>query len=282
MSSNKHFNVATTIATLKYCNMDYLDNLKELGFSQYEVSCYSTLLKNHPINGSQLSKISGVSRSRVYDVLRNLMRKGVVQEVEDSLYVPLPADELLKRLQTQFEGNISVLKEQLNDISRASSFEYIWTLMGYQSVLDRAIEMIKNARTELYIRIFPKAAKILDPYLHEADNRGVGIRYIAMGDMPLTFDIQVIHPKSEKLIYTLGGRSMDIIADRKEALVGIFEKGKEDLSPISWTRNHWFVIANRDSLRHDFYHYFLDKTYDRKQELSAHEKQIYQLIKDED
>mgnify|MGYP003975103031 CR=1 FL=1 len=262
--------------------MEDLDKLKELGFSQYEVSCYLTLLKNHPINGSQLSKFSGVARSRVYDVLRNLTRKGIVQEIEDSLYVPLPADELLKRLQTQFEGNINVLKEQLNDISKGSSFEYIWTLTGYQSVLDRAIEMIKNASTELYIRIFPKAAKILDPFLHEAVNRGVGIRYIAMGDTSLTFDIQVIHPKSEKLIYTLGGRSLDIIADRKEALVGIFEKGKEDLSPISWTRNHWFGIANRDSLRHDFYHYFLDKTYDRNEELSDHEKQIYQLIKDED
>ena len=262
--------------------MENLDQLKELGFSQYEVSCYMALLKDYPINGSQLSKLSGVARSRVYDVLRNLMRKGLVQEIEDSLYVPLPGDELLKRLRTQFEGNLSVLKEQLNDISKGSAFEYIWTLTGYQSVLDRAIEMIKNARFELFIRIFPKAAKILDPYLYEAVNRGVEIRYIAMGDMPLTFDIQVIHPESEKLIYTLGGRSMDIIADKKEALVGIFEKGKEDLSPISWTRNHWFVIANRDSLRHDFYHYFLDKTYDRNEVLTEHEKQIYKLIKNED
>ncbi len=262
--------------------MEHLDKLKELGFSQYEVSCYLALLKNHPVNGSQLSKYSGVARSRVYDVLRNLSRKGIVQEIEDSLYVPLPADELLKRLRTQFEGNLSALKEQLNDISKSSSFEFIWTLSGYKSVMDRAIEMIKNARSELYVRIFPKAAKILDPYLHEASARSVDIRYIAMGDMTLKFDIQVIHPKSEKLIYTLGGRSMDIIADKKEALVGIFEKGKEDLSPISWTRNPWFVIANRDSLRHDFYHYFLDKTYDRNQELSEHEKYIYQLIKNDD
>lgn len=270
------------MATLSQKIMVHLEKLKELGFSQYEVSCYTALLENHPINGSQLSKISGVSRSRVYDVLRNLMRKGIVQEVEDSLYVPLPADELLKRLKSKFEGNISVLKEQLSDISKGSTFEYIWTLTGYQSVLDRAVEMIKNASAELYVRIFPKAAKELDPYLHEAAARGVDIRYIAMGEMPLTFEIQVIHPESEKLIYTLGGRSMDIIADKKEALVGIFEKGKEDYSPISWTRNHWFVIANRDSLRHDFYHYFLDKTYDRNQKLSDREKHIYQLIKSDD
>ena len=259
--------------------MEDLDKLKELGFSQYEVTSYLALVKNHPINGSQLSKLSGVARSKVYDVLRALTKKGLVQEIENGLYVPLPPDELIKRLKSQFEGNLSVLKDQLNSLSRSSEFEYIWSLFGYQNVLDRAINMIRNAKKEIYVRIFPKAAAELDPFLQKAATRGVDIRYIIMGEMPLTFDVQVIHPDSEKLIYTLGGRSLDIIVDKEEALVGIFEKGKEDQSPINWTRNHWFVIANRDSLRHDFYHYFLDKSYDRGLPLTAHDKAVYELIK---
>ncbi len=259
--------------------MENTTNLQELGFSQYEISCYLTLAGNHPINGSQLSKLSGIARSRIYDVLRNMSKKGLVQEIDNGLYVPLPADELVRRLRNQFEGNINKLENQLKENSRGDGFEYIWTLVGYQTVLDRAVDMIRSSRKELYVRLFPKAARVLDPHLHQAEQRGVDIRYIAMGEMPLTFAVQVTHPDSEKLIYTLGGRSLDVIADKKEALVGIFEKGSEDRSPISWTRNHWFVIANRDSLRHDFYHYFLDKTYDRQQELTNEEKKIYQLIK---
>lgn len=259
--------------------METISKLKDLGFSQYEISCYLTLTGNHPINGSQLSKLSGIARSRIYDVLRNMAKKGLVQEVENGLYVPLPADELIKRLRNQFDGNILSLEKQLKEASRGDGFEYIWTVIGYQTVMDRAANMINSARNELYVRLFPKAARLLDPHLHKAEDRGVDIRYVSMGEVDLTFDVQVIHPDSEKLIYTLGGQSLDIIADKREALVGIFEKGNEDQSPISWTRNHWFVIANRDSLRHDFYHYFLDKTYDRKQELTAKEKQIYKLIK---
>jgi hypothetical protein len=61
--------------------------------------------------------------------------------------------------------------------------------------------------------------------------------------------------------------------------VGIFEEGQEDASPINWTRNRWFVIANRDSLRHDFYHCFLDKIIERGETLSDKERQIYGFIK---
>jgi hypothetical protein len=103
-----------------------------------------------------------------------------------------------------------------------------------------------------------------------------------MGETPLVYDIQVIHPDSDGVEEKIGGESFDIVADKSEALVGIFEKGKEDLSPIIWTRNRWFVIANRDSLRHDFYHYFLDKIYEDKESLTDRDKTIYEFIKRDD
>ena len=188
-------------------------------------------------------------------------------------------DELVKRLRHQFEGNLSILEEQLREVANESTYEYIWAIFGYNQVIKRAIELIKASRKELYVRLFPETARHLDKHLHDASEREVDIRYIAMGEMPLTFDVQIIHPNPEKLVDTLGGYSLDIIADKSEALVGIFQAGNEDYSPINWTRNHWFVIANRDSLRHDFYHYFLHKMYEQKQELSERDKRIYELIK---
>lgn len=258
--------------------MDY-DKLKSLGFSQYEISCYVALAANHPLNGSQLSRISGIARSRVYDVLRNLTRRGLVLEAGDGLYVPLPPEELLKRLQREFSANLEALKQQLEGSTQNAAYEYIWMIRGYDQVMAKAREMIALARQEIYVRLFPDSAQRLNDELKAAEARNVGIRYIAMGNMPQLFDIQVQHPDSEDLIHTIGGRSFDIIADKREALVGIFEQGREAQSPINWTRNRWFVIANRDSLRHDFYHYFLEKVYARQEQLSEHEKCIYDFIK---
>jgi HTH-type transcriptional regulator, sugar sensing transcriptional regulator len=257
---------------------DY-SKLKQLGFSQYEIACYLTLAAQHPINGSQLSSISGMARSRVYDVLRNMVRKGLVLDIGGGLYAPLPPEELYKRLQRQFDDGLEALKDRLNGAASKTAYEFIWLIRGHSQVIAKAQEMIAGARKELYVRLFPDSGRLLEADLKKAETRGVGIRFIAMGDMPDRFEIQVTHPDAEHLLETIGGRSFDVIADRSEALVGIFEEGRKDASSINWTRNPWFVIANRDSLRHDFYHCFLDKIIEQKVELSERERRIYEFIK---
>ena len=257
---------------------DY-EKFKGLGFSQYEITCYLTLAANHPANGSQISRISGMARSRVYDVPRNMVRKGFVLEVGEGLYVPLPPEELYKRLQREFDDGLEQLRSELNGIGAETAYEFIWMIRGYEQVIAKAKEMIAAARNELYVRLFPTSADRLGGALKAAQARGVAIRFIAMGPVDLGFDIQVTHPESERLMETIGGRSFDIIADKSEALVGIFEKGQEDKAPINWTRNRWFVIANRDSLRHDFYHYFLDKIVESGDMLDQRERHIYEFIK---
>jgi len=253
--------------------------MTEFGFTKYETSCYMALVAQHPCNGSQLSKRSGIARSRIYDVLNTLSRKGMVFEIEPGKFVPLPPEELKKRLKSRFQENLESFEHELNAVTTKSEFEYILTLKGYESVMEKATEIINHAQTELYIRLFPRSGKRLARCIEKAAERGVGIRYVCMGPMSHKFKIQIEHPNSEELIEKIGGESFDIIADKQEALVGMFETGKENLSPFIWTRNKWFVIGNRDSLRHDFYHYFLNKTYDCNEPLSKEEKQIYEFIK---
>ncbi|NOX34734.1 MAG: TrmB family transcriptional regulator [Deltaproteobacteria bacterium] len=261
--------------------MDTYSNLKELGFSQYESACYMALVSNHPVNGSQLSRISGIARSRIYDVLRSLIAKGYVIEINSGQYAPLPSDELIRRLKRSFDSNIEAFEDQIAKAGRKNDFEFVWTITGYDNVMEKAIEMIKNAKEEIYVRLFPEADRHLDKYLTSADERGVKIRYIAMGKIPKKFDIQVLHPDQERLQQTIGGRSIEVITDKSEALVGVFETENEEASSINWTRNQWFIVANRDSLRHDFYHCFLEKILDRHQELTKEEQRIYRIIKED-
>lgn len=257
---------------------DY-DKLKRLGFSQYEITCYLTLAAHHPVNGSRLSRLSGVARSRVYDVLRNLERKGFVLAVDDNQYVPLPPDELFKRLEHRFNEGLQSLKDHLSNAAPEAGYEYIWTIRGYDQVMAKAIEMISHARQEIYVRLFPDTGKRLTPHLKKADERGVGIRFISMGPTERRFKIQLAHPAGPDLIAAMGGLSFDLIVDRAEALVGVFEAGQADTSPINWSRNRWFVTANRDSLRHDVYHCLLDKILEQGQSLTDEEEHIYHLIK---
>ena len=262
--------------------MDIASILRDFAFSKYESSCYLALLAKHPSNGSQLSMLSGIARSRIYDVLRGLAKKKLVFEIEKGLYVPLPFEELKKRLRGQFESNLKILDDQLDAMVEQSSFEYLFTLKGVDEVITKARDIINSATQELYLRLFPETWRRLRKQIERAIHRGVVVRFISMGPMASVYDIQVFHPDVDHIKNKLGGESIDIIADKAEAIAGIFETDNVNRSPFIWTRNHWFVVANRDSLRHDFYHYFLDKLYERRESLSTRDKQIYAFIKADD
>lgn len=263
--------------------MNDYSKLKELGFSHHEISCYLALVSKYPGNASHISRASGIARSRIYDVLRDLTEKGIVMEAGNGMFVPIPPDELIKRLKNRFVTGIKALKMQLESVSRETSYEFIWSFKGYDRTIQKAREMIAEADKEIYARFFPKAFHALEKDLKKAEQRGVGIRHVAMGkSIPLMFEIQVNHPGAEQLVQKTGGQSFDLICDAKEALVGIFETGKENTSPVNWTKNRSFITTSRDSLRHDFYHCFLEKIHDRGLPLSHREEKIYTLIKSEE
>jgi sugar-specific transcriptional regulator TrmB len=61
-------------------------NLANIGLSDYAIHTYLSLLQHHPINGSQLSKRSGIPRARIYDILRTLKARGFVSEASKGTY----------------------------------------------------------------------------------------------------------------------------------------------------------------------------------------------------
>lgn len=255
-------------------------NITELniGLSKYVMTAYMALTAEHPVNGSQLSRNSGIPRARIYDVLRTLKSKGFVVESSEGMYTPIPAEELIRRLRHDHESALETFEEKLKDVQQQSKNDVIWRIKGYETALGKAKEMILQAKNEIYVRMFPQEGEHLDSKLKKAEKRGVQIKYISMEPIPEKFKIQVIHPPPESQDDIFSDRFFDIIVDRKEMLCGMFISGDEDNSVLHWGKNDWFVISGRDSLRHDFYHYFLHKIMTKNEPLTDREKAIYELI----
>jgi len=249
-----------------------------LGFSQSELKTYLTLLSHNPANGSQLSRFSGIPRANIYAILDSLKNKGVVGEIEEGMYTPIPPDEFLNRLRNKAKSEIESVKKMIAAVSNNQFTEYIWTIKGYDNVMNKAVEIIGAAEQELYVLLYPEEARLLDPHLETAESRGVKIRYISMGIPLTTFDIQIIHPEFESVQRSHGGRVIDVVKDRNEILVGMFEQDREDESPINWARNHWFVMALRETIRHDFYHYLVHKMLSQGLESDDRDRELYRLV----
>lgn len=257
------------------------EQLKELGFSSYEIACYLALVAKNPANGSQLSKVSGLARSRIYDTLRNLTRRGFVDEVGEGMYVPLPPEELIRRLRKSFEANLAALRAEIDRVSLRSDRDHIWTMRGVADVLAKAEDMIDGARQEIYIRFFSEEGRVLKAALASARQRGVEVKYVALGEPVAAFDHQVDHRDADRVREAIGGRCLDLVTDRDEALSGIFRSGEEDDSPINWSRNRTMVLNTRERMRHEFFSAYLHKTLDRGEPLNEAELATYKMINED-
>jgi sugar-specific transcriptional regulator TrmB len=256
-------------------------NLVNIGLSDYAIHAYLSLLQHHPVNGSQLSKQSGIPRARIYDLLRTLKKRGFVAEAGKGIFVPLPPDELIKQLRRDYEEDLDRFEDLAREAQTPADHDFIWTVTGYQRVMDKAREMIDAAQTEIYIRLFPQEAETLIRALKKAEKRAVQVKCIFMEPFPRTFAIQVIHPQHEVVERNLGGRSFDLVVDKEEFIGGMFTTENIEECRINWGRNRWFVTAGRDSLRHDFFHYFLYKTHNLRQALDEKEKKVYEIIQND-
>ena len=253
-------------------------HLSNLGLSDYAIRTYLALLRDHPVNGSQLSKRSGIPRARIYDVLRTMKTRGFVAETEKGLFVPMPPDELIALLRRNHETDLKRLEALIEEAQTPRDHDFIWTVSGYDRVMDKARSMIDSASREIYIRLFSTEASRLLAELHQAEKRGVSVKCIFMDPHPTAFAIQVVHPQHELVEKRLGGRTFDLVIDKTEYIGGIFPATASDNCQINWGRNQAFVIAGRDSLRHDFFHYFLYKTQTLGQPLNEREVGLYDLI----
>ncbi len=60
----------------------------------------------------KISRFPGITRSRIYDMLRNLIAKGYVFEVQSALDAPLPARKFARQFRREFDDNIETVQTE--------------------------------------------------------------------------------------------------------------------------------------------------------------------------
>jgi len=56
----------------------YIENLSKLGLKEPEAKVYLNLLKKKNFTATEISRLSGVPRTKIYDVLHQLINKDYV------------------------------------------------------------------------------------------------------------------------------------------------------------------------------------------------------------
>ncbi|HHY16438.1 MAG TPA: TrmB family transcriptional regulator [Firmicutes bacterium] len=220
-----------------------LDAMTELGFTEYEAKTYLALLKNNPATGYQVSKDAGIPRSMVYEALGRLTNKGAIMSIpmgDTTRYAPVPVTTLLDSLRHKYEDALDAAHELLSREECQTPLEQVWNLVGQDSIIARAREMIRSSSKEILASLDDNALAQLSSELEDAWNRDVSVRLILSGEAEVDFGQVVRHPREESELQQTT-ESLVLVSDNSQALVG----GTGTSDTCIWTGNKHVVFISR-------------------------------------
>ncbi len=178
---------------------DFLNKLKDFGLNSYEAKLWTALLSRGVATAGELSDIANVPRSRSYDVLESLERKGfVVMKLGKPIkYIAIPPAEVLERVKKNVSEEASK-QVQLIDTLRGSEVltdlnalhkqgvdlvepaDLTGAVKGRTNLHNHLASMIKNAQKSVSIMTTEQGMlrklEALGGVLAKAKERGVRIR----------------------------------------------------------------------------------------------------------
>jgi len=235
-------------------NRDLIGDLGKIGFSEYEAKAYVALLRENPITGYQLAKLSGVPRSMIYEVLGKLVARGAAMTLRkeaSTLYAPVSAAEFFDQLHREHEDLVTSLKGDLASLSSTSDLDYVWNIEGHDNIMAKAEEMIGRAGERIYLSLLPEVFPSLQAMLIQAIGRGVRVVVYSTSGLDLPGGRVVVAPWPGQAQEHVEGLWLILAIDGQEVLIG--EMLTENRARASWTGSPLFVFVTEHHMRTDLY-----------------------------
>jgi sugar-specific transcriptional regulator TrmB len=183
----------------------FLKKIKDFGLNSYEAKIWTALLSRGVSTAGELSDIAGVPRSRSYDILESLEKKGfIIMKIGKPIkYLALPPEEVVERvkkriaLQAQERAtnleqlrNSDILKElnilHTQGIDMVNPAELTGLIRGRTQIYNHLSTMIKNAKKSVVLMTTEdgliRKHKNFGKLLKKTSEKGVSIKIL----VPLT------------------------------------------------------------------------------------------------
>lgn len=148
--------------------------LQELGLKEYEAKSFTALSRMASATAKDISETTDVPRTRVYDAIRVLEAKGLVevQHSNPQRYRAVPIVEAVDSLEDLYEERMDTLRTALERLEPVENDEEIsqeiWSLNGSTAIANRTRTLIESAAEEVVLVV--GADEILTAQLVDALN----------------------------------------------------------------------------------------------------------------
>jgi len=181
---------------------EFLGKLKDFGLNSYEAKLWTALLSRGVSTAGELSDIANVPRSRSYDVLESLEKKGfIIMKLGKPIkYIAVPPAEVVERIkkktaeeaqsqakvleglrESEVLGDLNLLYKQ--GVNLVEPADLTGAVKGRGNLYDHVHSLIKGAEKSVSIITtetgLAHKAEHLTSALQKAKDRGVRVRILA-------------------------------------------------------------------------------------------------------
>lgn len=235
---------------------DLLSQLQRLGFTDNESRAYIALFASYPATAYQVSKVSRLHKSNVYEVLKSLEAKGAVQAVNESpvRYVPRDPEDFFDDVANNARDLCNNLTAALKKKVNPELDHYIWTFLGKEKVHGKMLNLIAGAKNRIWLITSCECISPYLPALRKAARQGVEVIMVLSGEIEPSLQSD----STMKVIPHEGtgikiGSATDILftltIDSAEMMVGTFS----DESMGSYSRNRAIIYVIEAWILHEVY-----------------------------
>ncbi|NUE01306.1 TrmB family transcriptional regulator [Halorubraceae archaeon YAN] len=157
-----------------------IEQLEALGLSAYAARTFVALTTLQCGTAQEVSEVSDVPRTRVYDAVTELKERGLV-EIQQSVpkqFWAISAQTAGTKLTQEYQGRIETLVEMLTQIRpqhASTRAEQLEILHHTEAVENRIQEMLESATETIIYGIYQHPSQHVMSHLTNATNRGVSV-----------------------------------------------------------------------------------------------------------
>ena len=135
-----------------------IEVLQQLGLKEYEARCFVGLSRLRTGTAKQLSEMTEVPRTRVYDAIRVLEAQGLVeiQHSSPQQFRAVPLEEATETLRDQYEARVDRLHDALDTVDVVDGddetpVQQVWAMTGRDAIENRTNQLVDEASTEIVL-----------------------------------------------------------------------------------------------------------------------------------
>jgi len=221
--------------------MDIVEHMKNFGLTGQEASIYLALLTEGDLNGYEVAKVTGISRSNAYTSLAALVEKGGAYVIEGApvRYTAVPIDEFCANKINKLQETKLELIRRIPG-KRDETEGYI-TIKGENHIIDKLRNMISEAEERIYLSVSQSVLENILAELAAAIARGLKVVLITSGSFVMEGAKIYIADKSQWQIR--------LIADSANVLTGDIDNG--EYSTCLYSRKKNLVDLFKESMKNE-------------------------------